>query len=347
MSKKIIIFIIPYHSIGGAERVHLNIIKALKCKPIIFFDKVCSEVGKEFKENAHCFLTTSDRRRKYALLIIRIISYIFQLTIFGCNSLLFYKYISKLKGRVKSIDLTHAFSYPEKGMETISLPYVSLIDKRIVINQKTKDDFKSLYIKNNIDISLLNRISIIPNGLPIVDFENQTEIRFENFVVGFVGRNSQEKRPELFLNIVKNNNFRAKIIGDNFDIFKKDFPNVNYFENCNDGEIIRKQFSEISLLIVTSNREGFPLVIMEAMELGIPVIATNVGSISEHISNDRNGYVGPVDAFKFLNFSSEMIKKIANDKELYFKLSSNARKYACANFDIKHFNFNYRKLFYD
>ncbi len=345
---KLIFFIIPHHRIGGAERVHINIMKSLNFKPIVFFDSCDSEeIGKEFKDNAHCFLITNQKRRKYSFILVQILSYVIPVTLFGSNSGLFYNFISRLNRRVKTIDLTHAFSYPENGVEITSLPFVNLIDKRIVINQKTRNDYELLYAEKGIDKSLLDRFTVIPNGIKISKFENDIETRYKNFTIGFVGRNSPEKRPELFFEIVKKLNLKAKIIGDNFDVYKRDFPNVNYFENCNDSKIIRNQFSEISLLIVCSDREGFPLVIMEAMELGIPVIATDVGSISEHVLETVNGFVGPVEPLEFLNFSSLLINTILEDKELYISLSMNAREHAVANFDIESFKIKYRELFYE
>lgn len=341
-------FFIPYHKIGGAERVHLNIIKSLKNKPIVFFDN-CNylEIGQDFKDNAYCFSLASKKRRKYALKFVHVISVVFRVTLFGCNTVTFYNFIGSLKGKVKAIDLTHAFSFPEKGMEITSLPFVDLINKRVVINQKTKIDYENLYKENHIDLKLLERIVIIPNGILISDFDNTIESRFQNFTIGFVGRNSQEKRPELFFDIVRKLNSKAKVIGDNFEIYRNDFPKVTYFENCNVPEIIREEFSTISLLIVSSSREGFPLVIMEAMELGIPVIATDVGNISEHVINDINGFVGPVDAKEFLEFSILHIKNLINNKELYVSLSTNAREYAVVNFNIENFKTQYRKLFYE
>ncbi|MFV8373860.1 glycosyltransferase family 4 protein [Flavobacterium sp. GSP11] len=346
---KLIVFFIPYHHIGGAERVHLNIIKALKYKPIVCFDYSNSDkISEEFSKSAHCFLLTNDKKRKFVICFLQIISYFVPVVLFGCNSSLFYSFVSKLKGKIKAIDLTHAFSFPEHGMEISSLPYVNLLDKRIVINNKTFNDYKTLYQKNAIKESLVDRFKIISNGIIVKDFVDcHVDSRFAHFTIGFVGRNSPEKRPELFFEIVQRTKIKAKVIGDNFDNFKIDFPEVTYFENCNDNEIIRSQFSEISLLIVSSSREGFPLVIMEAMELGIPVIATDVGSISEHVINDENGFLSAVDKEEFLSFTIAKIKTIIEDKALYRNLSLKAREHAINNFDIKIFNKQYRDLFYE
>ncbi len=348
-SHKLIFFFIPHHHIGGAERVHLNIIKVLKYKPIVFFDNSNSNIiSKEFSKNAHCFLITSNKRRKFAICFLQIISLFFPVVLFGCNSGLFYNFIAKLKGKIKAIDLTHAFSFPEHGMEISSLPYVNLLDKRIVINNKTFNDYKVLYQENAIEESLLDRFKIVSNGIVIKDFDAcQIDSRFADFTIGFVGRNSSEKRPELFFEVVQQTKIKAKAIGDNFDNFKIDFPKVDYFENCNDPDVIRSQFSGISLLIVSSSREGFPLVIMEAMEMGIPVIATDVGSIAEHVINDVNGYLSGVDKEEFLRFAISKINAIIQDKELYRNLSLKAREHAEQNFDIKNFKKQYRELFYE
>ncbi|SHG11722.1 Glycosyltransferase involved in cell wall bisynthesis [Flavobacterium micromati] len=347
--RKLFFFFIPHHHIGGAERVHLNIIKALPSKPIVFFDYSSSnQIGKDFEDSAYCFLITSAKRRMYAFKFIQFLGTIFHVTLFGCNSGLFYNFVSRLNGKCKTIDLTHAFSFPEKGIEMASLPHVNLLDKRIVINSKTFEDYKQLYCKNNVNQELLKRISIIPNGIEIKEFyQNKINSRWENFTIGYVGRNSPEKRPELFFEIVNQTQVKAKIIGDDFALFKKEFPDVIYFENCNNKELIREQFSEISLLVVTSSREGFPLVVMEAMELGIPVLATDVGSISEHLINYQNGFIGSIEKKSFLNFASTIIFKLIKNKELYTNLSLNARDHAVVNFNINKFQSKYRELFYE
>lgn len=346
---KILIFFIPHHHIGGAERVHLNIIKALHCKPIVLFDFSNSNtISKDFTENAHCFLITNAKRRKYAFRILQVLTFLFPVTLFGCNSSLFYNFISRLKKKTQAIDLTHAFSFPEQGIEISSLPYVNLLDKRIVINAKTYEDYEQLYSENNVDQNLLKRFTIIPNGIEIYDFDSSLiDSRWSNFTVGFVGRNSSEKRPELFFELIKKNSIKAKVIGDNFEKFKIEFPNVTYFENCNNKDAVREQFSDISLLIVSSRREGFPLVIMEAMELGIPVIATNVGSISEHVISYENGFLAPVEEKVFLEYTSSIINELKNNKELYFDISKNARSHAERNFSIEVFNSKYQELFYE
>jgi len=48
-----------------------------------------------------------------------------------------------------------------------------------------------------------------------------------------------------------------------------------------------------SILVMASSYEGFPMVIAEALTVGTPVITTDVGSISDVVTNGYNGYLIP------------------------------------------------------
>lgn len=74
------------------------------------------------------------------------------------------------------------------------------------------------------------------------------------------------------------------------------------------------------LFVLPSNYEGLPMVILEAMSFGRPVVASNVGGISEIVENDVNGYTVENDASAF----AEKIKFILENKEVYDKFSKNA-----------------------
>lgn len=273
-------------------------------------------------------------------------SKIFNVKLFGCNSGFFYELIDRLKNtKVTRIDLTHAFSTPDVGVETISLPYVKLVDIRVVINNRTKSDYFRLYEDNDINNDYKKRFVIIPNGTEIHSWHPDViEKRFNHFKIGFVGRNSPEKRPDVVFRIAKKCNTQALIIGDNFDNLKPNFKDFEYFENCNKQELVREKFNSISVLVVPSLREGFPMVIMEAMELGIPVIATDVGNIAEHVKNNYNGFVFNIDEDDFIAEACNTIKFLREDGSSYNRLSQNARDHAVTNFDIKVFKERYKNL---
>jgi colanic acid/amylovoran biosynthesis glycosyltransferase len=63
-------------------------------------------------------------------------------------------------------------------------------------------------------------------------------------------------------------------------------------------EAYYKHLSEhpYDLFVNLSTNEGLPVTMMEAMSLGIPVLATDVGAVSEIVQDGENGWLIPVDS---------------------------------------------------
>ena len=76
------------------------------------------------------------------------------------------------------------------------------------------------------------------------------------------------------------------------------------------------QQGNFDFLINTSSSEGIPVSIMEAMSLGIPVIATDVGGTGE-IVNNKNGHLLP---------SNPTTVQISDAINLYCSLSQQEKK---------------------
>jgi glycosyltransferase involved in cell wall biosynthesis len=55
------------------------------------------------------------------------------------------------------------------------------------------------------------------------------------------------------------------------------------------------------IFALSSNWEGFPLSILEAMRAGLPVIASDVGGVAEAVADGRTGFLvnpGDLDTFR-------------------------------------------------
>ncbi|WP_298764378.1 glycosyltransferase [uncultured Polaribacter sp.] len=354
-----VIFFFPFYQTGGAETVHVNIVNTFKeQKTYIFFEKLSnSENNKSsfikysnFFEVYYFLNTTNISQKLFIKYLIVVINKSKAKSVFASNSNLFYKILPNLKNKIKKIDLTHAFTHSNYGGEIVTLPYVKYLTNRVVINRNTLLDFKELYLKHNLQ-KYYSRILIIQNGIKIgnTDFIEKDK---KVINIGFVGRWAKEKRPELFLDIASKitsfaTNYNFYFIGNNKTEKSKDITRSNIIDL---GEIFKKDklfsyYRKFHFIFITSKREGFPVVLMEAMKFGVVPICTNVGGISEHIFNNKNGYlIDNCDNEKVIieKFIEKLIS-IKMDSD-YLKLSGNAKIYANNNFNLKEFKNNYRKL---
>ncbi len=119
----------------------------------------------------------------------------------------------------------------------------------------------------------------------------------DDFVVGFVGRFSPEKRPELLLRAVEQLPRRFKVLmvgwGPGYPELlaeaNRRIPNRCAFRYSDSylGDFYQA-FDAFTLLSV---QEGFALVFLEAMFWKLPVVATPVGAVPEVIQHGVNGLI--------------------------------------------------------
>ncbi|MDR0371550.1 MAG: glycosyltransferase [Prevotellaceae bacterium] len=98
----------------------------------------------------------------------------------------------------------------------------------------------------------------------------------------------------------------------------------------------------IDLFVLTSNYEGLPVSIIESLVFGKPVLASNVGGISE-ILDGTNGFALDNDPALFV----EKILFYRNDKERYNAASEAARKTYEEKFTVDKMYKKYLALYQD
>ena len=96
------------------------------------------------------------------------------------------------------------------------------------------------------------------------------------------------------------NNYMMKSI-DEF-LLKHPFKGNVCFKGLKSSSVIYKELSNSGLFILPTYTEGFPLIIMEAMVCGCPIITTPVGAIEEILQSEEEvlGYLVPVKDVKAL-----------------------------------------------
>lgn len=152
-----------------------------------------------------------------------------------------------------------------------------------------------------------SRVVVIRNALPPeTGALSQAEARARlglplvGPVVGWVGRLSVEKGPDLFLEAVR------RVVGPMTAVVVGDGPLRVRLEAAAVGNAgghpIRwvgsipdafRLFAAFDALVLSSRTEGTPMVLLEAMRAGVPIVATAVGGVPDVVSADEALLVPP------------------------------------------------------
>ena len=127
------------------------------------------------------------------------------------------------------------------------------------------------YYKKKYQVNFIH----LPAPLDTKKFENIDEVKKNQNQIAYVGRDSFEKGIDILKNIESELNGKV--------VYCTDYT----------WSKTMKILKSSKLLIVPSRMESLPQVIKEAFYLKIPVIATNVGGISEIIQNGKTGILIP------------------------------------------------------
>jgi len=163
----------------------------------------------------------------------------------------------------------------------------------------------------------------------------------DRFLAGTVGRLVPQKRQQDFIEAVarlKNAGRRCAglLVGDG--------PERSTLEKkvCALGlehEIIFTGFCDnmpelygaMDAFVLCSEREGFPMTVLEAMAAGVPVVATDVGGVSECVESERTGLLIPAQDPDAI---AHALTRLTESPELGKQLAGNASERVRREFGI-------------
>jgi glycosyltransferase involved in cell wall biosynthesis len=355
-----VFFFFPFYHTGGAEIVHLNIVKSVSNYSTVTIFSLPSgdeDLKKEFFKVSNCFdiqlfIRSKKKRKILVQTISKKINNQKKTTVFGCYSHFLYDLLPYLDQKITKIDLLHAFTgYHEPGHEKDSIPFVNYFDKRIVITKYLKNQLEIFYDINNISSTFKEKIQVIYNATHFVANEKEIK-RNEKFTLLYIGRNSPEKRVHLIAKIATrlqylNLNTEVVLIGANLEdaVLPEDKTNCIFIGSLNQDEI-EVWYKKANVTLITSKREGFPMVFMESMIFGCVPISTRVGGIPELITNAVNGILidDDKDEEEIIDEFCIQIESLVKNTKMYHAISENAFQFANANFGMQRFRKEYQNL---
>ncbi|OAI17182.1 MULTISPECIES: glycosyltransferase family 4 protein [Methylomonas] len=351
-------FFFPFYHVGGGEKVHLQIVSSVSdYNPQIYFTCLSNDLRylDDFKIAGNVY-DLSDKLSKTGLskyfYLGKIVASIGGKSIvFGANTKFFYLILPFLSKSVYKVDLIHAFCDEDRpGYEGYSIPYVKLLDKRVVINEDTKTKLYKLYEKLGLNQKFYERIITIRNYVDIPYQINTRPINNKIIRIAYIGRGSEEKRIYLIGKIasaLKSYDYEVLVIGccDEW-VLEEDRENCIFLGKILNNETITEAYNNIDAVLITSYREGSPLALMESMSHGAIPISTNVGGISEFITDGYNGFLvkNHSNEDKIVDDFVSILLKLFGDHALPENISNNCYNYSKVFFDKNLFIKKYRTL---
>jgi glycosyltransferase involved in cell wall biosynthesis len=230
------------------------------------------------------------------------------------------------------------------NMKTIS--YAAAINhfaKVVLVSESIREEF---FFK-----SMLKRHSEVVGN--VVDtmkiLTSSSTVEASDFL--FVGRLVPEKNPLAFIQLIFEltetlPRIRAIMLGDGpleeecrkrvYELGLQD--NIGLYGFKSDPYQFMKS---TKVMVIPSRFEGFGLVALEALVLGVPVLCTPVGGLADIVRNGVDGFLCPTASFK------EMALSLMENPELHSKLSVNATKRGRKLSDFESFCYHIDRIYSD
>lgn len=311
-SKETVLFMIPWMQIGGADSYDLDIIATLSgLYHIIIVTEI--DVGSHQSHDAFKKFTDDifqlptlvdvDNEEQVNSVLLHLVNSRNVKHVYVRNSFAGYKFVKFLSeaGRKKAdmcfYDVQHLYTLEDEGgWEHTTIPYHKNFDKRIVISQDL--------LNHQLHVLKGERSSfkIIPPSVDLELWKPAAECTGSEWTVMFVGRVDQQKDPLKWLQVAKilkaeQPSIRFVVIGDGSLLgqmqqeaesledaveFSGRFLQAHEIKTAlESGWLAGEGECRKTLLLMTSRNEGLPIVILEAIAMGRPVVAPPVGAIHE------------------------------------------------------------------
>ncbi len=202
----------------------------------------------------------------------------------------------------------------------------------------------SNYVKSNLISETFvdeSKITVISNGVDPRPFEQFTRTykSTKNLKLMYLGRIDRTKGVFQLLRLAKKFpeiqvNFYG--IGDAFDelsklILKSNINNVVLHGKVLYKDVVKKYFENDVFVLPTTRIEGLPMTLIEAQFSKMPIVASDIGGITDAVKNGRTGLL--VDAGDFEDLADK-IKILMNSMDTRKKVSEGAYAFAMENFTI-------------
>jgi glycosyltransferase involved in cell wall biosynthesis len=260
--------------------------------------------------------------------------------------------LGKLLGIKRVVFTNHGWPFPEmsppiafivKNMQKV----VSRMVFRVICVSKA-----DMELALNDGLCSIDKITYIHNGIETLPQIHQAATKKDKLDILFVGRLVATKDPYTLIEAIKRLGdipLRLLIIGAGNEedevrrfIQKNGLTDRVFLDGERDHDYVLEKMAEADVFVLTTNREGFGLSVLEAMSVGLPVIGTRIGGLPELIQDNVNGYlVSPKD----VDGLEKKLRSLLKSAELRQKMGRQGQKIASDRFKLEDMNKKYAAIY--
>jgi glycosyltransferase involved in cell wall biosynthesis len=307
--RETVLWLLPWLYAGGAEAVLLNMMAGLADR---YHFLLCLTIDIEhgwrhrFQEIGCEIYALPELlpRRAWSPFLERLVTAKAVRTLVIAHSQFAYDVAGDLRHRmegVRFLDLLHNDS--ELGFIRHAAKHDATFDAHIVVSERIRNTLVEHYGVQR------DRIHVIPNGIDVHGVFDPAGVENRepqgDFVVGYIGRLSDEKDPLLFVHVARElalgkESYRFVMAGDGPLADKVRTRIASYgladrVDLLGHVEDVPAVLARMDLCVLTSKVEGCPMVALEALAMGRPVVATAVGNLTELLQPPRGRAVAGRD----------------------------------------------------
>lgn len=179
-------------------------------------------------------------------------------------------------------------------------------------------------------------LSVIYTGVARMELDPPPRTT-DDVTVGMLSRHDPVKGIDLAIRVVAalGQGYRLVVVGDgaerpSLEALVDELGVADRVELRGWDDRARHLLGTFDIYLLPSRLEGFPITVMEAMQAGVPVVATEVGSIREAVEDGETGFIVPVED---VDAMVAAVRQLAEDPALRDRMGRAARAVGLERFD--------------
>ncbi|KAB1140759.1 glycosyltransferase family 4 protein [Streptomyces luteolifulvus] len=208
-------------------------------------------------------------------------------------------------------------------------------DRLVAVGAKVRDELLAAGIGRTQQYAVVPPGTVLPAPPERSEARRMLGLPEDAPVVAYVGRVTQIKRPDRFLAVAQE--VRRAVPGAHFVMCGEgDLGTALRQHSGLDGALhhlgwrtdVETVYAAADVVLLTSDNEGMPVSLIEAGQAGVPVVATDVGSVAEVVRDGETGLLCAPDAPELAHHTVRLL----GDPHLRRHMGERARSWSTSRF---------------